>query len=1307
MKTILQIALVTALCFLPFPAAAEDASSQDVSALAACLMDKADMSCGFCTILTCDDGNLPLELARRGDFFVHVLDTRNSAVEAARETLHDSGLFGKSIVVEKGSLGELCYPDNTIDLIITTHLAPQNLDEYSLPEILRVLRPEGEAILGCLNKSEPSKRELSTRELKRWLKEAGVEDAAISKDDFGVWAQITKPPLEGVDDWSHWEHGPDNNPISTDTVIQAPYMTQWLGLPYYIAMPAITTSAGGRLFFAMGHIAHHKREEECLNSLTARNAYNGTLLWRRSLPDGYLAHRSAFIATDDTFYMIDPSGSGCLLLDPKTGEEKHRIRTAEIPGEWKWIALQDGVLFALAGEQKDPPETTVVRCPETHWSWGELSKGYYAERVPWGFGNTILAYDAKRGKTLWSHTEDAPIDSRAMVIGDGQVFFYAPDSRVGCLDAKRGDLVWANTDPKIRELIEEPGRGLASTPGFRTCCFCLYTPHALYYQGQTRMNMVAISKEDGHLLWHRRKTTNNPNVIFADDRIIVGIGPGGSTLALDPMTGETIEDLKFAKVSCARLTGTPDSFFCRGTPDGTTRYDRHSGKVFYNGAFRPPCNDGVIAANGLLFNTPWACDCGLSLMGQVTMCSARDFNFEREAKESERLEVGYGDISRVEPFETSADDWSTYRGNNSRSASTQVGIPEETFKLWEFQPQNPNRPTAPTAANGLIFLCGDDGIVRAVDGASGTLKWEFLTAGPIMQPPSIWNGRAYVGSGDGYIYALEAATGRLLWRFRAAPVERRIMVYGSLCSTWPVNSGVLVEDGIAYAAAGIIDYDGTYVYAIDAITGRLLWQNVTSGHLNKDIRKGVSAQGVLTIAGGRLWMAGGNVVSPAAYDLKTGDYVGDPLSGTGGVRTNRGEEIGVFQDKYIVLGGKLRYSAGKNVVDPARFNTIEIVPGRGTGRSMALNKSRIPAAWNGERMAYVDGIMTKPVCYLAGEMDEYLKTGRADTRPVPLWEAQAFEGIDTISIAAAPNAILAVGESPMSRKLKVASTVCALNPQDGSTFWRHKIPSASIPGGFLVDRDGRVVVVMEDGSIICYAGERAFTEYIKTINTLANTGIEGRQKAVGLLNEAMKMAKTRESRDLVIANLESLDTQPGLAANKAGCITNWRVIGPFPWSPGVERSFVDEPEVAMDESHTIRGVTYKWNHAFTVHPEGLLDLIGTVAGGEELMYAVAYAYAEVEFPVSRGLLLKIGSDDGFKCWFNGELVGRSDRGRRYTPDQNVMKVDGKKGVNKILLRITQMGSAWGFGVRLTDLNGKPIDLTELNGESLSASLGEV
>ncbi len=709
--------------FLAATARADTADSPDADELLRHCLDLAGISQGVCAMVGCPDEGLPLAMARTGDFFLHVRDPRPEHLAAARTAIDAAGLYGKQAVVEPGGFTWLPYAHRTIDLILAVDLNADQLEELSPGEILNALRPGGVAIVGRQKGLADATESFGIDRLQAWLAASDVASAHVSEDDFGVWARLTRPPLPGTDSWSHWEHGPDNNPVSTDTVIKAPYMTQWLGLPLYAAMPAITTSAGGRLFIAMGHIAHHRREEPWLNTILARSGYNGHVLWKRKLPDGYLAHRSAFIATEDTFYMINPDGPGCLLLDPETGEERDRIKVAEIDeDEWKWMAIQDGVLFALAGDKQGATETTVVRSQQPHWSWGELSRGYYEKRVPWGFGTTVLAFDLNRRQLLWSHREGAGIDSRAMVIGEGRVYFYRPDSHVGALDAATGQAIWANSDPDVIRLIEEPGRGLSSTPGFRSACFSISTPGALIFEAQTRMNVVALSTTDGKMIWQHRKTTNNPNMIYTDGRLYVGVGDDGNTLAIDPLSGTKLDDLGFKKRSCARLTATPDSFFCRGWPEGLTRFDRATGKVLFNGAFRPSCNDGVVPANGLLYVGPWACDCNLSVMGRVALASASEFEPTPQAAAAPRLELGEGDVRQVEPLKITAKDWPTYRANPSRTAASRAATGGPLSRIWDFAPDNEHRPTAPIAAEGLVFVAGDDGKVRAIDAATGQFE---------------------------------------------------------------------------------------------------------------------------------------------------------------------------------------------------------------------------------------------------------------------------------------------------------------------------------------------------------------------------------------------------------------------------------------------------------------------------------------------------------------------------------------------------------------------------------------------------------
>jgi len=79
---------------------------------------------------------------------------------------------------------------------------------------------------------------------------------------------------------------------------------------------------------------------------------------------------------------------------------------------------------------------------------------------------------------------------------------------------------------------------------------------------------------------------------------------------------------------------------------------------------------------------------------------------------------------------------------------------------------------------------------------------------------------------DGWVYGQRASDGALVWRFRAAAVDRCIVVRGQLESSWPVPGSVLVQDGVAYFAAGRHTHidGGIHYYAADPKTGKILWR---------------------------------------------------------------------------------------------------------------------------------------------------------------------------------------------------------------------------------------------------------------------------------------------------------------------------------------------------------------------------------------------------------------------------------------------------------------------------------------------------
>ena len=236
--------------------------------------------------------------------------------------------------------------------------------------------------------------------------------------------------------------------------------------------------------------------------------------------------------------------------------------------------------------------------------------------------------------------------------------------------------------------------------------------------------------------------------------------------------------------------------------------------------------------------------------------------------------------------------------------------------LWTFTPESAFEATAPVAAGGLVLVSGSDGIVRALDAETGNARWKAYTGGAVRYPPSVADGRALVGSGDGYAYAFEAATGRLLWRFRAAPVDRRIRVYDSLSSTWPVATGVLVDGQTAYCAAGINNYDGTHVYALDTASGAIKWRNSGPEGMGAVLGAGVAVQGDLLLDSGRLYLAGGSVLSPAAFDLATGEF------SAVGQRGHRGRELHLVSatnkrgepERRVVAVGQAMYSTPESPV---------------------------------------------------------------------------------------------------------------------------------------------------------------------------------------------------------------------------------------------------------------------------------------------------------------------------------------------------------------------------------------------------------
>jgi outer membrane protein assembly factor BamB len=862
------------------------------------VLGKLGVKKGVCVVLDDPRCELALRLAESSEVTLYVQVRNADEREAACRAADAAGVYGTRILVGSGDPTRIHLADNLADALV----AAGDPSGITRAEVLRVLRPGAKALLG--------------QEV------------------------LTKPVPDGVDDWSHHYHGPDNNVQSNDRLARAPYLTQFIAEPHYAPAPQNVVASGGRIFMAFGHVAWKERAEPWLDTLVAVNGFNGTMLWKRELTSGIMVDRSTMIATPTTLYLADDKS--CKLIDPATGQITGQITVpADLTGGtfWKWMALEDGVLYALVGEQEALDRVARWRRTAGGWPWNAISDGYNAVDPPsfdlrtwkrtesfdakdhvWGFSKTLLAINPKTKDVLWCHQEQEPIDSRALCVKNGRVYFSRFGKYVVCLDAKTGQEVWRRTAEKDPDLFEAIGPYCPyehARTGWRSTIYLRCSAKALYFAGPQIFDVTAISTEDGRHLWTYH-AERNPHVLIRDDGVYI-IGAGGlnaDTHKLDPLTGEVLASYTISRAGCTRATGSADSILFRGGGDGTMRLDPASGKMQWISPMRPSCFGGTLVAGGHLYWVPWACDCNLQMFGLICCGPAGDFQFDQAADELERLQIPGGSSTRVAAFEQSPDDWPTYRADNARTATTRAAVPDSVGLLWTFTPQTAFEATPPVAAGDLVFLSGSDGIVRALDATDGKVRWTAYTGGAVRYPPAVADGRALIGSGDGYAYAFEAATGRLLWRFRAAPIERRIRVYDSLLSTWPVASGVLVHEGVAYCAAGINNYDGTHVYALDAASGKTRWQNSSTGAVGPYAGTGVAVQGDLLLDDGKLYLAGGSAASPAVFDIADGKCLSPGQKGRRGRElhlTVSKNERGETQRRTDVVGQPL-YATPENPV---------------------------------------------------------------------------------------------------------------------------------------------------------------------------------------------------------------------------------------------------------------------------------------------------------------------------------------------------------------------------------------------------------
>ena len=784
---------------------------------AAQILQSAGVKGGLVVHLGCGEGKLTAALGAGETWLVQGLAADAADVEKARAHIRGLGLYGR-VSVGRWAGKALPYVDNLVNLVVVEDLGGTSMDE-----VIRVLAPNG---------------------------------AACARTPDG-WKKTVKPRPKEIDEWTHFLHDASNHAVARDSVVGPPRRLQWVGSPRYtrhhdrMSSLSAAVSAGGRLFYIMDEATRASILAPPAWSLIARDAFNGTVLWKRGigrwhshlqgLKSGPALLPRRLVAVGERVYVTLGLDAPLTALDAATGET---VRTYEASRPTREVLLSEGVLFLVTGAAEGPaapPAGPRRRDRRPAW-WGEGAR-------------RIMAVRAASGEVLWQ--TDRWVLPMTLTAGpDG---LYLHDGKgVVCLARDGGKEVWrCDTVPRAQQL-----------PSHFAPTLLVYEDVLLYASGETAAKknrswytegedtLTALSAKTGKVLWsayHPPSGYASPEDVFVVGGL-VWCGETTSGRAVGVFTGRDLHtgevksefapDVKTYWFHHRCYRGKATKKYLLTSRAGTEFIDVRAKHWVPNHWVRGSCLYGVMPCNGLLYAPPHPCACYLESKLDGFNALAPAAAGPRVAKEAgERLTKGpaYGDAVEARG---GADDWPTYRHDGARSGRTAAGVPAQLRPAW--QADVGGRLTSPVAAGGKVFVASVDAhSVHAFDAASGGKAWSFTAGGRVDSPPTVHEGRVLFGSADGCVYCLRASDGALAWRFRAAPMDQRLTAQEQVESVWPVHGSVLVRDGAAWCVAGrsmFLD-GGLRLWRLDPKTGRALSETVLDdreSETGKDLQAYVS-----------------------------------------------------------------------------------------------------------------------------------------------------------------------------------------------------------------------------------------------------------------------------------------------------------------------------------------------------------------------------------------------------------------------------------------------------------------------------------
>ena len=577
------------------------------------IIEKTNISSGYCLDFGCGDGRLTYELAKRTNMFIYAVDSDLNNVEKTRKLLDQTGLLGTQAMVHHCDLENTNYPDYFANLIVSGKALTNGTEYINSKELERLQRPSGG--ISCLGK-------------------------------FDEMEIKVRPALAGSGDWTHQYCDAANTITSTDEIVKGPLEMLWfyddqMEMPSRHGRGVAPLYSDGRLFIQGTH------------TIRAVDAYNGTILWEYYIENlmkpydqehltGTAITQGNWCLEGNRLYVrpgpsiANITGRECLVLDTETGILVDRFRIPDAPdgkteAYWGYIAVENGILFGSIINQSHIQK----------WGYRESDMNQlFSESI------AFFAMDAHTGKLKWMLPAKHSFRHNAIAIGNDRV--YLIDRPIAQIDKIRNPHLktTANSDQishpmgtllavdaETGKLIYEKSDNIYGT------LLALSTQHDILIMGyqftrfqspsEKRGPMTAFQASSGKKLWQAdSKLEAGLNYPFSSRPIL-----NDSTIFLEPYTyliktGKRL-DTKFKRsYACGIISGCKNMLLYRSSTIGYLDWQEPDKGTQNVGGIRPGCWINMLPVGGIVLmpDATDRCNCSYLIKATIALKPAGQTN---------------------------------------------------------------------------------------------------------------------------------------------------------------------------------------------------------------------------------------------------------------------------------------------------------------------------------------------------------------------------------------------------------------------------------------------------------------------------------------------------------------------------------------------------------------------------------------------------------------------------------------------------------------------------------------------------------